>query len=57
MCRVAVRNTARARPAEPEPAVDDALLYEQLQGAPEVKTELDLNQLFADADDVDIDAG
>ena len=56
MCRVAVRNTTRARPSEPVPNADDALLYEQLQGMAEVKNDIDFNELF-DADDVDIDAG
>ncbi len=52
-----MRNTSRARPAPPEPALDDALLYAQLQAAPEFKNEIDINQLFGDADEVDIDAG
>lgn len=55
MCRVAVRNTTRARPSEAVPNAEDALLYEQLQGMADVKHDIDFDELF-DADEVDIDA-
>lgn len=59
MCRVAVRNTTRARPAEAAPPQNggEGLLYDPLAGLPEAKNELDFQQLFAGADEVDLDAG
>ena len=57
MCRVAVRNTSRARAAEPSPPEDALLLQQQLNSLPAVKPELCLEGIFDEADAVDLDAG
>lgn len=57
MCRVAVRQTPRARAPMPQQQTEDVGLYEHLQAMPVIKDEIDFDKIFGDTDEIEIDAG
>jgi len=57
MCRVAVRQTPRARAPMSQQQTEDAGLYEHLQAMPVIKDDIDFEKIFGENDDADIDAG